>query len=874
MPVANTTPATLTDLLFQKVDAGLCLVAPDGTIVRANAEWLRSTGFTEDQVVGENIIDLFPAMRDTALAMHARARAGHRVEVPRRAQVLNGRETWWEGSIEPVPMEGGTGLLITAREVMGLLRAPDAEAERRNSALLRAVADSIPDPIFVKDTESRILFANPATLQAIGKPREQVIGKSDNEIYDDREVGATVVATDRRIMESGQAISIEERIQTPTGYRFFLSTKAPFQDADGKVVGLVGVARDITERKRAEAAVRESEIRYRQLFQNMLEGFSHCQMIFDEDGRAADFVYLDVNGAFELLTGLRNVVGKRVSEVIPGIHEAHPELLETYGRVAREGKPERFEIDFRPLGICLAIAVYQPQPDHFVAVFDNITERKRVEEALRRSERLYRAIGESIKFGVWVCAPDGKNIYASDSFLKLVGITQQQCSDFGWGDVLHPDDAERTIAAWKECVRTGGKWDIEQRFRGVDGKWHPVLARGVPVRDEAGEVVCWAGMNLDISRLVEAEESLREANRRKDEFLGMLSHELRNPLAPIRNSTYILRHAEPGTEQARRAQSVIERQTEHLTRLVDDLLDLTRIGCGKIELRRSRVDLREVVLRAAEDYRLLLDDRGVTFHTALPDAKVWADIDATRVTQVVGNLLHNASKFTGRGDEVRLSLTVDRDDAEIRVQDTGAGVDAALLPHIFDPFVQGERTLARAEGGLGLGLALVKGITELHGGTVHAGSAGKGKGSEFTVRLPLLAGRGAETRAEPRAEPRADRGNAGRRVLVVDDSSDAAESLADIVRMLGHHVEVAYDGPTAIEKARASPPNVVLCDIGLPGMSGYEVALALRASLDTVQLIAVSGYAQPEDVKRAIEAGFDGHVAKPCDPEKIERLLG
>ena len=208
---------------------------------------------------------------------------------------------------------------------------------------------------------------------------------------------------------------------------------------------------------------------------------------------------------------------------------------------------------------------------------------------------------------------------------------------------------------------------------------------------------------------MEAEESLREANRRKDEFLGMLSHELRNPLAPIRNSTYILRHAEPGTEQARRAQSVIERQTEHLTRLVDDLLDLTRIGRGKIELRRSRVELREVVLRAAEDYRLLLDDRGVTFHTALPDAKVWADIDATRVTQVVGNLLHNASKFTGRGDEVRLSLTVDRDDAEIRVQDTGAGVDAALLPHIFDPFVQGERTLARAEGGLGLGLALVKG---------------------------------------------------------------------------------------------------------------------------------------------------------------------
>jgi PAS domain S-box-containing protein len=870
MPVANTTPATLTDLLFEKVDAGVCLVGPDSTIVRANAEWLRSTGFTEDQVVGENIIDLFPATRDTAVALHARARAGHRVEVPRHTRVLNGRETWWEGSIEPVPMEGGTGLLITAREVTVLLRAPDAEAERRNSVLLRAVADSIPDPIFVKDTESRILFANPATLQVIGKPREQVIGKSDKEIYDDREVGTTVVATDRRIMESGQAISIEERIQTPAGYRFFLSTKAPFQDADGKVVGLVGVARDITERKRAEAVVRESETRYRQLFQNMLEGFAHCRMIFDEGGRAADFVYLDVNGAFERLTGLRNVVGKRVSEVIPGIREAHPELLETYGRVAREGTPEWFEIDFRPLGICLAISVYQPQPDHFVAVFDNITERKRVEEALRRSECLYRAIGESIKFGVWVCAPDGKNIYASESFLKLVGITQEQCSDFGWGDVLHPDDAELTIAAWKECVRTGGKWDIEHRFRGVDGKWHPVLARGVPVRNEAGEIICWAGIHLDISRLKEAEESLREVSRRKDEFIGMLSHELRNPLAPIRNSAYILQHAEPNSEQARRAPAVIQRQTEHLTRLVDDLLDVTRITHGKIELRQSRVDLREVVWRAADDFRLAMDERGVTFRIALPDAKLWANADETRITQVIGNLLHNASKFTRRGDDVALSLQADGGSATIRVTDTGAGIDATLLPHIFDAFVQGERTLARSEGGLGLGLALVKCVAEVHGGTVRADSAGKGKGSEFTVRLPLLTALASE--APP--DPHPDRRNGGRRVLVVDDNTDAAESLADIVKMLGHYVEVAYDGPTAIEKARASPPNVVLCDIGLPGMSGHEVALALRASLNSVQLIAVSGYAQPEDVKRAIEAGFDGHVAKPCDPEKIERLLG
>jgi len=369
--------------------------------------------------------------------------------------------------------------------------------------------------------------------------------------------------------------------------------------------------------------------------------------------------------------------------------------------------------------------------------------------------------------------------------------------------------------------------------------------------------------------LVGNREALRDASRRKDEFLGMLSHELRNPLAPIRNSVYILERADPTTEQATRARTVIKRQTEHLTRLVDDLLDVTRIARGKIELRRSRVDLGEVVLRAADDFRLMMEARGVAFRTALPEARVCSDADATRIAQVLGNLLHNAAKFTSAGDEVTLSVRAAGGEAEIRVRDTGAGIDPALLPHIFDAFVQGERTLARAEGGLGLGLALVKGISELHGGNVHAESGGIGKGAEFVVRLPLA----HAVVAEDRQPAEALRTNRARRVLVVDDNADAAESLADVVKMLGHAVEVAYDGPSAVERARANPPDIVLCDLGLPGMSGYEVAKALRVGADGMQLFAVSGYAQPEDVKKAVEAGFDGHVAKPCDLAVIERLL-
>ncbi|HEX9400173.1 MAG TPA: MASE3 domain-containing protein [Anaeromyxobacter sp.] len=370
-------------------------------------------------------------------------------------------------------------------------------------------------------------------------------------------------------------------------------------------------------------------------------------------------------------------------------------------------------------------------------------------------------------------------------------------------------------------------------------------------------------------RVSERTSQLDDAGRRKDEFLGMLSHELRNPLAPIRNSVYILEQADPATEQASRARTVIKRQTEHLTRLVDDLLDVTRIARGKIELRRSRVDLREVVQRAAEDFRPMMEERGIALRTVLAESRVWSEADATRITQVLGNLLHNAAKFTSAGNEVTLSLRAAGADAQIRVRDTGAGIDPALLPNVFDAFVQGRRTLARAEGGLGLGLALVKGITELHGGSVSAESGGTGKGAEFVVRLPLVAAGVMEDR-QPAVVQRM---NGARRVLVVDDNADAADSLADVVKILGHSVDVAYDGPSAVERARANPPDIVLCDVGLPGMSGYEVARALRASANTPRLFAVSGYAQPDDVKKAFEAGFDGHVAKPCDPAEIERLL-
>jgi signal transduction histidine kinase len=368
-----------------------------------------------------------------------------------------------------------------------------------------------------------------------------------------------------------------------------------------------------------------------------------------------------------------------------------------------------------------------------------------------------------------------------------------------------------------------------------------------------------------------ANERLRDADRRKDEFLSMLSHELRNPLAAIACSVHILNHADPQSEPAKRAVMIVGRQTKHLTRLIDDLLDVTRVARGKMELYRELVDLRELVRRTGDDFRVMMDSRGIEFLTEMPREGIWIDGDPTRLAQVVGNLLQNAAKFTEPGGRVSLALDAlhGHHVAEIRVRDTGVGIEPEVLAHLFEPFVQGSRSLARTQGGLGLGLTLVKGLTELHGGTVRVESPGPVRGSEFVVRLPLVPSNRAQDAPDRSVRPLAH----SHRVLVVDDNRDAAESMAELVKTFGHVCEVTYDGPSALANIRTNPPDVVLCDIGLPGMSGYEVARALRAGGSGIRLIAVSGYARPEDIKRAAESGFDGHVAKPPDPAQIEQVL-
>ena len=461
--------------------------------------------------------------------------------------------------------------------------------------------------------------------------------------------------------------------------------------------------------------------------------------------------------------------------------------------------------------------------------------------------------------------------------LALIDVQMPEMDGFDLAELMRGSLRTKHIPI---IFLSAGAADAERVFRGYDSGAVDFLFKPFDVRILRSKVDIFLRLDLQrrllaeqVAELERTQRALQEAAQRKDEFLAVLSHELRNPLMPIRNSLYILARAKPESDQALRARAIMDRQIGHLARMVDDLLDVTRISRGKIQLHRERLDFVEIVRRTVEDHRPAFVAQGVALAMASPDERLWMDADATRLAQIVGNLLTNAVKFTDRGGRVELRIARCDTSAVLSVRDNGAGISPEIRRRIFEPFAQADRTLDRSRGGLGLGLALVKGMVELHEGTVHVASDGAGRGAEFTVKLPLGA-------AATEGAKRVDTSPAGlhrpRRVLVVEDNPDGAQTLREALALLGHEVAVAHDGPAALVVARSFGPDVVLCDIGLPGMDGYEVARRLRVEgiAPQAMLIAVTGYALPEDRRRALAAGFTHHLAKPPPLDALEKLLG
>ena len=377
-----------------------------------------------------------------------------------------------------------------------------------------------------------------------------------------------------------------------------------------------------------------------------------------------------------------------------------------------------------------------------------------------------------------------------------------------------------------------------------------------------------------IAQLTEAEQALRRADQRKDTFLATLAHELRNPLAPIRTGVQLLRYESVDAAQQQQVRAMIERQIGQLVTLIDQLLDVSRITTGKIVLQRAPLDLRDAVQLAVESTQPLVAAAGHHFDVRVPPQPVRVVADATRIAQSVGNLLHNAAKYTPEGGHIALDLRAEAGEAVVQVRDDGAGIPAEMQPRVFDMFTQVDRTLQRAQGGLGIGLSLVRSLVDLHGGRVTVYSEGIDRGSTFTIRLPLAE---VDEAAPPASDPALAPAGAdqGLRVLIIDDNHDAADSLAQLLEALGHRAEARYDGPSALAAAAGLRPHLVLCDLGLPGMDGFEIAARLRADhrFDTTRLVAVTGWGAEQDQRRSRRAGFDAHLTKPVGLDALAALL-
>ena len=503
----------------------------------------------------------------------------------------------------------------------------------------------------------------------------------------------------------------------------------------------------------------------------------------------------------------------------------------------------------------------------------DLLERKQAEAALRQSEASFHELAEQMPQMVWTHLPDGRIDWVNHRWLDYTGQTLEyvQTHPEAWAAALHPDDRERASARYRDGTRAGTGFTMEARFRRLaDGEDRWQLNRSVPLRDAAGTIVKFLGTSTDIDDRKRAEEELLNADRHKNEFLAMLAHELRNPLAPISNAAHILALEKTENPVQRQARGIIERQTERLVRLVDDLLEISRITSGKIQLHQEHIAIGSIVERAVETVRPMIDQRRHTFTVSLPPEPIWLYADAARLEQVVVNLLTNAAKYTDDAGTIELIVQQEGTQAMLRVRDTGIGIAPELLPRVFDLFTQAERSLDRAQGGLGVGLSLVQRLVAMHGGTIKAESA-VGQGSEFTVRLPIstatLAPSAVKLSDQPNTRPL--------RVLVVDDNIDTATTLAVLLGASGHLVWTAHHGHAALEIARENEPQAVFLDIGLPELDGYEIAKRLRQqpALRHTMLIALSGYGQADDQRRSREAGFNHHLVKPASFSEVERIL-
>jgi PAS domain S-box-containing protein len=753
---------------------------------------------------------------------------------------------------------------------------------------MRSVVNHVVDGIITIDQRGIVTTFNPAAERIFGYPAHEVIGQNVKLLMPDPYhgehdgyIGNYLRTGQAKIIGIGREV-VGRRKDDST----FPMELAISEFRLGNERFFTGIVRDITERKQAEEELRRAEERMRSVVDHVIDGI----ITIDEYGSIES-----VNPAAEKLFGYcrEEVIGQNVKMLMPepyhGQHDGYVRNYLNTGQakiigIGREVVGRRKDSSTFPMDLAVS-EFHLGDRRFFTGIVRDITERKQAEEVLRASEERLRLLLESTKdYAIIMLDPRGHVMAWNVGAERIKGYTAEEIigqpiSRFYTQEAIKEGWPQREIDI---AIRDGRFEDEGWRVR-KDGStfWANVIMTAL--YDSAGKLRGFTKVTRDITERRRLEQELRqrledlaEADRQKNEFLAMLAHELRNPMAPMRNALHLMKMPGIDEEMAGQARGMMERQLDQLVRLVDDLLDISRIIRGKIELHKEVLDLTIAVMRAVETAQPVVEAQGHGLSIELPDKPIWVEADLIRLSQVIANLLTNAAKYTDRAGRISLAAETDNDEAVVRVQDSGIGIAQEMLPRIFDLFVQGDRSLARSQGGLGIGLTLVKRLVEMHSGSVSATSAGIGKGSEFVIRLPVVSvSRAAIGGRVPYVSRPHVTDALRRRVLVVDDNVDAAESIAMILRLSGYDVRCTYDGPSVLETARGYRPDIVVLDIGLPGMSGYEVAQQLRRQpgFERVPLVAVTGYGQEEDRRRSLEAGFDFHLTKPVDPQALQAFV-
>ncbi len=797
------------------------------------------------------------------------------------------------------------------KELEDSLRA----SERRFARFMQ----HLPGLAWIKDLQGRYVYANAAAEKAFRTPRAELYGKVDEEVFPP-EIAAQFRENDQRAMTSGTGVQVVEVLEQADGVlHYSLVSKFPILGSEGQAVLVGGMAIDITEQRRAEEEV--------QFQAHLLDAVGQAAIATDPDG-----TILYWNRYAQTLYGWPKgeALGRNILEVVvaPGAAGEAAEIMERLRsgeRWSGEFLVQRRDGTRFPAFVTdTPIFDRQGQLKAIIGISADITERKRVEQALRfladasatlaavvdYESTLQKVANLAVPYFADWSAVDVAN---EDGSLRRLAVAHQDADKAHLAHEMlreYPPDPQAPggIGA---VFRTGkpeivGEITEELLVQGAKDERHLSLIRLLGLKSYICVPLVVSGNPLGVLTFATAEsgrkytdvdlalatdlahraavaientqlyQALRETDRRKDEFLATLAHELRNPLAPIRNSLQILKMPRLDAATVERSREMMERQVHQLVRLVDDLLDVSRVMRGKIELRKEQVELSAVVARAVETVQPLIDAQGHELTVGLPPESLPLDADPVRLAQVVGNLLTNAAKYTESNGRIWLTAQRQGEEAVLRVRDTGIGLAPDMLPHIFELFVQVDHAATRSQGGLGIGLTLVKNLVEMHHGTVEAHSEGLGAGCEFVVRLPLMPQVHRQRIEEENGEaPQESARSSGHRLLVVDDNRDAADSLAMLLRLQGHEVRVAHDGLAALELAEGYRPEMVFLDIGMPGMDGYEVARRLRRQpgLENIRLAALTGWGQAEDRRRTAEAGFDHHLVKPVEPNALESLL-